>query len=199
MTGVQTCALPICVSRIEQYGDARLSLDVLVPPPRLVIVSAGEDARTLARLSADVGFRVVVVDRRPGLLVRDRFPATVSLLESDAARLNEVLVLDASTFCVLMTHDFADDTAYLRALLRTPAAYLGVLGPRQRTERILSRLRADGPIDESRIYGPVGLDIGTDGAEQVALAVLAEILAIRSGRHPQSLRERRAPIHAAGE
>lgn len=187
------------VSRIEQYGDARLSLDVLVPPPRLVIVSAGEDARTLARLSADVGFRVVVVDRRPGLLVRDRFPATVSLLESDAARLNEVLVLDASTFCVLMTHDFADDTAYLRALLRTPAAYLGVLGPRQRTERILSRLRVDGPIDESRIYGPVGLDIGTDGAEQVALAVLAEILAIRSGRHPQSLRERRAPIHAAGE
>ena len=121
------------------------------------------------------------------------------LLDCDAARLNERLVLDADAFCVLMTHDFADDTAYLAALLRTPARYLGMLGPRQRTERILARLRADGPIDESRIYAPVGLDIGTDGAEQVALSVLAELLAVKSARHPMSLRERRSPIHSAGE
>ncbi len=186
-------------SRIVTVGDARMLVDVLSPPPRLVVVSAGEDARILARLSSDVGFRVVVVDRRPGLLARERFPASVTLLESDAARLNELLVLDASSFCVVMTHDFADDAAYLRALLRTPARYLGVLGPRQRTERILSRLRAEGPVDESRVYGPVGLDIGTDGAEQVALAVLAEMLAVKSGRQPQSLRARRVPIHANGE
>ena len=186
-------------SRIEMVGDERLSLDVLVPPPRLVVVSAGDDARMVAKLAADTGFRVVVVDRRPGLLSRERFPAAVMLLDCDAARLNERLVLDADAFCVLMTHDFADDTAYLAALLRTPARYLGMLGPRQRTERILARLRADGPIDESRIYAPVGLDIGTDGAEQVALSVLAELLAVKSARHPMSLRERRSPIHSAGE
>ena len=98
-----------------------------------------------------------------------------------------------------MTHHFADDTDYLRALLQSPARYLGVLGPRQRTERILGILRQDGPVDESRIFGPVGLDIGTDGAEQVALAVIAEILAVRSGRSPRSLRERRAPIHVHAE
>ena len=186
-------------SCITTIGDARILVDVLTPPPRLIVVSAGDDARILARLSSEVGFRVVVVDRRPGLLTRERFSSQVTLVESDAARLNERLVLEPSSFCVVMTHDFADDTAYLRALLRTPARYLGVLGPRQRTERILSRLRTDGPVDESRIYGPVGLDIGTDGAEQVALAVLAEMLAVRSGRQPQSLRVRRAPIHANGE
>ena len=186
-------------SRIQTIGDARLLIDVLAPPPRLVVLSAGDDARILARLAADVGFRVVVVDRRPGLLTRERFPSPITLLESDAARLNERLVLDASSFCVVMTHDFADDTAYLRALLRTPARYLGVLGPRQRTERMLARLRSEAPLDESRIYGPVGLDIGTDGGEQVAVAVLAELLAVKSGRQPQSLRERRAPIHANGE
>ena len=186
-------------SHIVTVGDERMLVDVLSPPPRLVVISAGDDARILARLSSDVGFRVVVVDRRPGLLTRERFPSNVTLLESDAARLNERLVLDESSFGVVMTHDFADDTAYLRALLRTPARYLGVLGPRQRTERILTRLRAEGPLDEARVYGPVGLDIGTDGAEQVALAVLAEMLAVRSGRQPQSLRERRAPIHANGE
>ncbi|HYW50450.1 MAG TPA: XdhC family protein [Gemmatimonadaceae bacterium] len=183
-------------SHLQQCEGETLFVDVMQPPPRLVIVSAGEDARVLARLASEVGFRVVTVDRRPGLLVREHFPPAVRLVESDAARLNERLVLDASCFAVVMTHDFADDTEYLRALLRTPVRYLGVLGPRQRTERILSRLSVDDSIDTSRIYGPVGLDIGTDGAEQVALAVLAEILAVKSGRRPQSLRERRAPIHA---
>ncbi len=186
-------------SHIVVVRGARLLVDVLAPPPRLVVVSAGDDARMLARIASDVGFRVVVVDRRPGLLQRERFPSNVALLESDAARLNELLVLEACSFCVVMTHDFADDTAYMRALLRTPARYLGVLGPRQRTERMLARLRSEGPVDDSRIYGPVGLDIGTDGAEQVAVAVLAELLAVKSGRQPQSLRDRRAPIHAHGE
>ncbi len=186
-------------SRQELIGETRLLLDVLQPPPRLVVVSAGEDAAVLARLASDVGFRVVTVDRRPGLLMRERFPDTITLVESDAARLNEQLVLDASCFAVVMTHDFADDTDYLRALLRTPVRYLGVLGPRQRTERILTALRRESNVDLSRIYGPVGLDIGTDGAEQVALAVVAELLAVRAGRQPRSLRERLAPIHADSE
>ena len=188
-------------SHLRDVDGVALFVDVMVPPPRLVVVSAGDDARVLARLASEVGFRVVTVDRRPGLLTPDRFPAAVRLVESEAARLNERLVLDASSFAVVMTHDFADDTEYLRALLRTPARYIGVLGPRQRTERMLSRLSAesgDGSLDKARIYGPVGLDIGTDGAEQVALAVIAELLAVRSGRQPQSLRDRRAPIHASG-
>jgi xanthine dehydrogenase accessory factor len=183
---------------IEREG-ASLFVDVLIPPPRLLVVSAGDDASHLARLADDVGFRVVVVDRRPGLLAPERFPPTVRLVETDAARLTERLVLDAESFAVVMTHHFADDTDYLRALLRSPARYLGVLGPRQRTERILGILRAEGPVDESRIFGPVGLDIGTDGAEQVALSILAEILAVRSGRGARSLRDRRAPIHASSE
>ncbi|MEX2181548.1 MAG: XdhC family protein [Gemmatimonadaceae bacterium] len=180
---------------VGEGADARF-VDVLEPPPRLLVVSAGDDARVLATVAADVGFRVVVADRRPGLLAQERFPARVRLVETDAARLSERVVLDHDSFAVVMTHHFADDTDYLRALLRSPARYLGVLGPRQRTERILGILRAEGAaVDESRIFGPVGLDIGTDGAEQVAIAVVAEMLAVRSGRRPQSLRERRAPIH----
>jgi xanthine/CO dehydrogenase XdhC/CoxF family maturation factor len=170
--------------------------ELLQPPPRLLVVSAGDDAVHLARLAAAVGFRVVVADRRPGPLTRERFPVPMHLVETDAAQLDERIVLDADSFAVVMTHNFADDVDYLRSLLRSPARYLGVLGPRQRTERILGILRAEGPVDESRIFGPVGLDIGTDGAEQVALSVVAEMLAVRSGRQPRSLRERRAPIHA---
>ncbi len=186
-------------SHLRVVDGATLFVDVMEPPPRLVVVSAGEDARVLARLASEVGFRVVTVDRRPGLLVREHFPDAVRLLESDATRLNELLVLEPSSFAVVMTHDFADDTAYLRALLETPVRYIGMLGPRQRTDRIIARLGVTSAVDLARIFGPVGLDIGTDGAEQVALAVLAEILAVRSGRQPQSLRDRRAPIHASGE
>jgi xanthine dehydrogenase accessory factor len=170
-------------------------LEVLSPPPRLLVVSAGDDAVHLARLAASVGFRVVVADRRPGLMTVERFPAPIALVEADAAQLNERVVLDADSFAVVMTHNFADDADYLRALLLTPARYIGVLGPRQRTARMLDGLRSETTVDDSRIFGPVGLDIGTDGAEQVALSVVAEMLAERSGRRPRSLRERRAPIH----
>jgi xanthine dehydrogenase accessory factor len=186
-------------SRSVSFDGMLLFVDVLTPPPRLVIASASNDACTLAQFAADVGFRVVVADRRSGLLTPDRFPDGVTLVHSDAAQLNERLVLDASAFAVVMTHDFADDTNYLRALLRTPLRYIGMLGPRHRTERIVAHLRTEGTVDATRIFGPVGLDIGTDGAEQVALAVVAEMLAFKSGRQPQSLRDRRAPIHASND
>ena len=164
-----------------------------------MILGAGDDARPLARFAADVGFRVVMVDRRPGYLTRERFPAAAGLLESRGDGLATVLPLDPACYAVVMTHNFADDLAYVRALLKTPAAYIGMLGPRQRTERILRTLAAETQIEEGRVYGPVGLDIGTDGAEQVALSVIAEILAVRSGRRARSLRERAAPIHAAAD
>src|SRR5439155_1045906 len=105
-----------------------------------------------------------LLDRRPGYLTVERFPTAARLVESDGAELLERLALDAASYAVVMTHNFADDQAYLRALLDTPAAYIGMLGPRQRTERIVRNVSAGRPVDEARIFGPVGLDIGTDGA-----------------------------------
>jgi xanthine dehydrogenase accessory factor len=183
-------------SSIHEIAGRSVFIDVFVPPPQLVVFGAGDDARPLARFAADVGFRVVVVDRRPGYLTRDRFPGAAALVESAGDGLAEALLLDPECYAVVMNHNFADDQAYLRALLKTPVAYIGMLGPRQRTERMLGNLAAEALLDDSRVYGPVGLDIGTDGAEQVALAVIAEILAVRSGRRATSLRERQAPIHA---
>src|SRR5256886_4462884 len=183
-------------SGTHEISGRSVFFDALVPPPQLVILGAGDDARPLVRFAADIGFRVVVVDRRPGYLTADRFPAAAALIQSAGNELDAVLPLDAECYAVVMNHNFADAQAYVRALLKTPVAYVGMLGPRQRTERILRNLAAEGPMDETRVYGPVGLDIGTDGAEQVALAVIAEILAVRSGRRARSLRERRVAIHA---
>ncbi|PYP00006.1 MAG: hypothetical protein DMD60_00300 [Gemmatimonadetes bacterium] len=186
-------------SGIHEVGGRSVFFDVLTPPPQLVVLGAGDDARSLVRFAADVGFRVVVVDRRPGYLTVERFPGAVALVKSGGDELDEALSLDGECYAVVMNHNFADDQAYVRALLKRPVAYIGMLGPRQRTERILRNLAVEGPMDEARVYGPVGLDIGTDGAEQVALAVIAEILAVRSGRRARSLRERRAAIHASSD
>ena len=183
-------------SGIHEIGGRSVFFDVLVPPPQLVVLGAGDDARPLVRFAADVGFRVAVVDRRPGYLTSERFPGAAALVRSTGDDLGEAMPLDGDCYAVVMNHNFADDQAYLRALLKTPVSYIGVLGPRQRTDRMLRNLAAQGPVDEGRVYGPVGLDIGTDGAEQVAVAVLAEVLAVRSGRRARSLRERLAPIHA---
>lgn len=199
MTGAAAAEWTTESSRLVTIEGREWFVDVLTPPPRLLVVSGGDDAVHVARLADGVGLRVVVADRRPGLLAPERFPASVRRVESDAMHLMEHLVLAPDDFAVVMTHHYGDDTAYLRALLTSPVGYIGMLGPRARTERILGVLRAEGPIDESRLYGPVGLDIGTDGAEQVAVAILAEILAVRSGRAPRSLRERRAAIHSARE
>jgi xanthine dehydrogenase accessory factor len=177
---------------VHELAGRSVFIDVFEPPPQLVILGAGDDARPLARFAADVGFRVVVVDRRLGYLTPERFPTAAQFVDSAGDRLAGVLPLDAACYAIVMTHNFADDHAYLRALLGGPVAYIGMLGPRQRTERMLHDLGAD----DARVYGPVGLDIGTDGAEQVALAVIAEILALRAGRGARSLRDRAAPIHA---
>ena len=189
--------LPSGSSGIEAIGGRDVFLDVFQPPPQLVIVSAGEDARHLARFAADVGFRVVVIDHRPGLLEPARFPKGTLLVDATPDALPGKHALDDDSYVVVMTHNYSDDREYLRAVLGSDAPYIGMLGPRQRTERILTELSAMGPVDDARVFGPVGLDIGTDGAEQVALSVIGEILAVRSGRTPSSLRERRESIHAA--
>src|SRR5207247_1826385 len=134
----------------------------------------------------------------PPAATAGRFPPAARLATSDAGHLPDGLPLNEPSSAVVMTHTFADDMAYAGALLETTVAYIGMLGPRERTERILRDV-GSGSRETARVYGPVGLDIGTDGAEQVALSVVAEIMAVRSGRRARSLRERGVPIHAPGD
>jgi xanthine dehydrogenase accessory factor len=182
---------------LERVDGCDLFVEALRPPPRLVICGAGDDARPLARLATELGFQVAVVDRRSALLDGSRFPPEVRGIESDGEHLREHLALDDSCYTVVMTHNLADDRAYLRGLIASAVPYVGILGPRQRTERLLAGLRQEGaelPGARERVYGPVGLDIGAEGADQIALAVIAEVLAVRSGRRPMPLREREGAI-----
>ncbi|MEN8375508.1 MAG: XdhC family protein [Gemmatimonadota bacterium] len=169
-------------------GDLSAFIDVLRPPPEALICGAGDDAIAMAAVAAQAGFRVAVADHRPAFLTAERFPGA-RLLDPDG--LPEGALGD--TFAVVMTHNLERDRRWVHALAGRDAPYIGLLGPRARREDIFSALD-DAAM--ARIFGPVGLDIGADGPEQVAVSVVAEMLAVRSGREPRHLRDRERPIHA---
>jgi xanthine/CO dehydrogenase XdhC/CoxF family maturation factor len=109
-------------SAVEDLSGSAVFIDTLTPPPQLVLFGAGDDARPLTRFAADIGFRVVVTDRRPAYLTAGRFPAAAALVDGHSNAFERHLGLDPSCYAVVMTHSFSDDLAFVRLLLRSPVA-----------------------------------------------------------------------------
>jgi xanthine/CO dehydrogenase XdhC/CoxF family maturation factor len=188
-------------SEVRELADGvRAFLEVLDPPLRLVVCGAGHDAIPLVRAASVLGWNVTVVDDRPAFLTRARFPEARGLVEvDDPADAAKAAGVDERTYSVVMTHNFLKDKEYVRSLLGSPAAYIGMLGPGARTERLLTELRDEGveltETDRDRIHGPAGLDLGGEGPEEIAQAILAEIVAVKRRRAGGFLRDRPGPIH----
>ena len=176
-----------------EVGADAVFVDVLRPPPRLFIFGAGDDARPLAALAAQNGFEVTVVDHRPAYLTAERFPPPLRLaLRRPSDGLAGLpFTLSRSNFAVVQTHALAHDRDWVRALAGQPLEYLGLLGPRARKEQVLR----DVPLETERLFAPVGIDVGADGPEQVAVSIVAELLAVHARRGAGHLRERSGGIH----
>ena len=170
-------------------------LDPILPPLHLVICGAGPDAGPLAGAGIRMGWRVSVVDPRRSLLRPDRFPGA-TLHDTDPATAADAVGAGEWTAAVVMSHDYLRDAAFLRGFLGRGVPYLGVLGPRERTDRLLVELEiTPSQADIVALHAPAGLDIGADGAEEVATAIVGEILAVFRGRGGSPLRDREGPIH----
>jgi len=180
-------------SRLADTDGCTVFFEVLLPPPRLVIVGAGNDAIPLARAAAAVGFRLTVVDHRPAYLAAERFPDGSRCVQAAPEDDTGPLALDQNCYAVVMNHALERDRAWIRVLLESPVAYIGALGPRARVDRILEEVGGDAP---DRVFGPVGLDLGANGPEQIAVSILSEILAVRANRKPEHLRDRKRAIHS---
>ncbi len=176
-------------------------IDVIRPPRSLLICGAGDDARPLARLGQELGWRVRVIDGRRAYATRERFPGVDEVAVCPAATFDARAWVEPDEAVVLMTHNYLHDKNLLGAVLESTAGYIGVLGPRRRTERLLAelaRLTKRGAFGRRllrRVHGPAGLDIGAESPEQIALAIVAEIEAVSAGRRGGILRGRRAPLH----
>lgn len=181
------------------YEGAGHSIDIffehLPPTLRLLVFGAGDDAMPMVRLAKFMGYEVVVLDGRSHLARQDRFPGAAKVLVTQPEDVLAGIQLDDWTAAVVMSHSYAQDLATLEALAGHRLPYLGFLGPRNRTERLLAE--ANVSLDEvaGALHSPIGLDIGADGAEQIALAVIAEIQSVLNQRAGGRLREKAGPLH----
>ena len=183
----------------EVAGElVEFAFETLRPPIQILILGAGADAVPLATIAHDVGWQVRVFDHRPAFLTEERFPAADELvmLDRDA---EAVLNTDNLTAIVAMNHNYDRDKAMIAVALPTDAFYLGALGPKKRTEQILNELSKNGrrfePSQMEKLRSPVGIDIGGDSPETIAISIIAEIQAALSGRRGGFLRDRQGSIY----
>lgn len=184
---------------LREYDGARLAFETVAPAVRLLVCGSGPDVAPLVRLGNELGWNVTVVDHRPVQHAHpERFPGARVAECAAASRLVESVALTPHTAAVVMSHHYARDLDYVRALLASDVAYIGVLGPRARAERMLADIAANGEslAGTERMFAPVGVDIGGEGPDAIALSVIAEVSAVTSGRNGGHLRDRKGPLHA---
>jgi xanthine/CO dehydrogenase XdhC/CoxF family maturation factor len=176
-------------------GSADFFLEYIEPPLELVIFGAGQDSLPLSALARSLGWRVRVVDLRSAAATSGR---TFDVDEMVRIHVGELEKLKVTNGCaaVVMNHNWNHDLASLKRLAAAQIKYLGVLGPRRRTDRMLARLGAAAPAKDTLHY-PVGLDIGAETPQEVALSIIAEITALLRGGTGGSLRDKAGPIHLA--
>lgn len=184
----------IATSRLDDGREALVFLEAMPAPSPLVIVGATHVGVVLARLAKDVGFRVVVADPRPALASRERFPTADEILLAWPDEALARLRLERDGSIVVLSHDPKFDRPALSTALRGEAGYIGAIGSRRTNEERFARLREEGfaETDLARVHAPIGLDLGARTAEETALAILAEVLAVRRGRAGGKLSARSA-------
>jgi xanthine/CO dehydrogenase XdhC/CoxF family maturation factor len=182
-----------------EAGSVRALLELLTPPLRLIVYGAGNDAQPLVRLGASLGWHITVLDGRPNLATAARFPEAAAVRVVPATALAQETPGDA--YAVLLSHNYAYDLAALALHVPSPAPYIGLLGPHLKATRLLAELNLSetevSELRQTRLHSPIGLDLGSETPEEIALAIVAEIQAKHNQRNARPLRERLAVLPAA--
>ena len=171
----------------------QLFIEAFQPPLRVVIFGAGPDALPLVSLAKWLGWCVVVADGRPAYARQDRFAQADRVVVASADDPTGGILIDHGTAVILMTHNYPHDLKLLECIVPLGPRYLGVLGPRIRTQRLLEHLDPTENVFE--LQAPIGLDIGAETPESIAISIVAEIQATLTGRAGGMLKLRRGPIH----
>ena len=184
--------------RCDAAADEDAVLEVVAPPVQLIIFGSGIDVAPAIRIANAMGWQTLVIDHR--LHAANVADASRTLL-ANASAWTQSATIDAHTAAVVMTHRMNDDAAYLGSLVGTAVAYVGCLGPASRTTALFDQLAIDGvavdPAFRAKVHAPVGLDLGGERPEEIALAIIAEMQAALNGRPAGRLSDRDGPIHAA--
>ncbi|MBN2565044.1 MAG: XdhC family protein [Candidatus Eisenbacteria bacterium] len=175
--GLDDDAGMICGGRLDVF------LEPLVTGPRVLVVGGGHVGLAVARVAKDAGFRVEVVDDRPEMVSSERFPFADRRFAGGVELLEGELDVDESAYVVVVTRGHRFDREWVEALAGRWPAYLGMIGSLEKVQRTFTQL-ADSGVDArliESIYAPVGLDIGAETPEEIAVSVVAEMIAVRHG------------------
>lgn len=191
-------------SEFYRYGEAstvqEVFLDYMPPTLRVVIAGGGNDAIPLCNMMSIIGWETIIVDGRPAQVTADRFPKADALIVAKAENVLEQVEVDKRTVFILLTHNYNYDQELLARLPATDTRYIGVLGPKSKLERMIRELEDRGVNfsneERSKIYGPVGLDVGAETAEEIAISIVAEIQSVFANRSGTPLRKKKDPIHS---
>ena len=192
----QTIALEMMRKRVSatvslSSDSSPVFFEVHAPPTTVIVFGAGNVAMPLVSLAHDLGLKTVVVDARPRFATRERFPDADQLLIGIPSEIASNFSYTSSTFVVLTAHDYKYDLPVLKVVLPARPAYVGLLGSKRRGRAIKEFLR-DGGMEQAlldQLHVPTGLDIGAETAPEIALSILAEAVALKSGRSAASLRD----------
>jgi xanthine dehydrogenase accessory factor len=184
-------------SRLVHLAGCEVFVEWIGPPVPLVVFGAGHDAIPVVAIAKQLGWHVTVADGRPAYAKASRFPSADRVVLIPVNSSIEEIEIGPETAVVLMTHNYPLDEKLLPQIVAARPRYLGLLGPKKRAGNLFARI---GGLDPADVYAPVGLDIGADTPESIALSIVAEIQAAFAGRTGKMLRYRSGPIHApAGE
>jgi xanthine dehydrogenase accessory factor len=175
-------SFPADAPTAQAPAGVELFVASVTPPPHLLLLGGGPDARPVATLAAFLGWRLTVVEHRAAYLDPARFPPSTSLIEVRAAELAGSLALDDYAAAIVMSHHLESDLHYLRALASSKVPYVGLLGPAARREHLLGSLGGEAAKLQPRLRAPVGLDIGGRSPESIALSIVGEVHAALAGR-----------------
>lgn len=180
----------------QVFGEITLFLERINPPIRILLFGAGNDTVPLADLAANLGFEVVLIDGRTSHATSQRFPKVKEILIGPADEVAIDHVIDSQTVALLMTHNFEYEAEILARLIHKELPYIGILGPKKKSDKLIERLEAKGiTVERENLFGPVGLDIGAENSEEIALSALAEIKAVLMAKSGNFLRDKQGPIH----
>ncbi|RZJ86903.1 MAG: XdhC/CoxI family protein, partial [Chryseobacterium sp.] len=182
-----------------QNLDQSALFQYIAPPVSLIIAGAGNDVQPVVKMADLMGWEVTVGEGRVTHVTQKRFPEAKKIVIANPEELIQNVIIDDRTYFVLMTHNYKYDLEVLKLVLKSSCPYIGILGPKTKLNRMIDDLNKDGIIltdeDQKRIYGPIGLDIGAETSEEIALSVISEIKAVMEKRQGTSLRYKNDKIH----
>ena len=171
----------------------------VLPRPRLVIIGGDPDAAPIVRLAKQLGFKVELADHREMVANHKKYPEADEVHVIWPENLAIDLNLEGTTFVLIKTHNYLKDKEILKVVLKAGVRYIGQMGPKARIQDLLEDMRKEGvTFTESELqvlHAPVGLDIGAESPEQIAVSIMSELLAVKNGRFGVQLKRQTSAIH----